>query len=163
MHLLIQGEDMETLYTFSTPVTEHQILEKAVEILENRLVSGDAFTRPNDTKAFLRCKLGEYEREVFGVMLLNNQHQLIEFNELFFGTVDSASVYPREVVKLVLERNASAVIFAHNHPSGDSNPSQADRRITERLKDALALVDVRVLDHIVVGSDCVSFAERGWL
>ncbi|WP_048667371.1 JAB domain-containing protein, partial [Vibrio crassostreae] len=85
-----------------------------------------------------------------------NQHQLIEFNELFFGTVDSASVYPREVVKLVLERNASAVIFAHNHPSGDSNPSQADRRITERLKDALALVDVRVLDHIVVGSDCVS-------
>lgn len=154
---------METLYTFSTPVTEHQILEKAVEILESRLVSGDAFTRPNDTKAFLRCKLGEYEREVFRVMLLNNQHQLIEFNELFFGTIDSASVYPREVVKLVLERNASAVIFAHNHPSGDSNPSQADRRITERLKDALALVDVRVLDHIVVGSDCVSFAERGWL
>lgn len=154
---------METLYTFSSPVTEHQILEKAVEILENRLVSGDAFTRPNDTKAFLRCKLGEYEREVFGVMLLNNQHQLIEFNELFFGTIDSASVYPREVVKLVLERNASAVIFAHNHPSGDATPSQADRRITERLKDALALVDVRVLDHIVVGSDCVSFAERGWL
>ncbi|MEZ8407916.1 DNA repair protein RadC [Vibrio splendidus] len=154
---------METLYTFSAPVTEHQILEKAVEILESRLVSGDAFTRPNDTKAFLRCKLGEYEREVFGVMLLNNQHQLIEFNELFFGTIDSASVYPREVVKLVLERNASAVIFAHNHPSGDSNPSQADRRITERLKVALALIDVRVLDHIVVGSDCVSFAERGWL
>lgn len=154
---------METLYTFSAPVTEHQILEKAVEILESRLVSGDAFTRPNDTKAFLRCKLGKYEREVFGVMLLNNQHQLIELTELFFGTVDSASVYPREVVKLVLEKNASAVIFAHNHPSGDSNPSQADRRITERLKDALALVDVRVLDHIVVGSDCVSFAERGWL
>lgn len=154
---------METLYTFSAPVTEHQILDKAVEILENRLVSGSAFTRPNDTKAFLRCKLGEYEREVFGVMLLNNQHKLIEFNELFFGTIDSASVYPREVVKLVLEKNASAVIFAHNHPSGDATPSQADRRITERLKEALALIDVRVLDHIVVGSDCVSFAERGWL
>lgn len=154
---------METLYTFSDPVTEHQILEKAVEILESRLVSGDVFTRLMDTKTFLSCKLGEYEREVFGVMLLNNQHQLIEFNELFFGTVDSASVYPREVVKLVLEKNASAVIFAHNHPSGDATPSQADRRITERLKDALALVDVRVLDHIVVGSDCVSFAERGWL
>jgi DNA repair protein RadC len=154
---------METLYTFSAPVTEHQILEKAVEILESRLVSGDAFTRPNDTKAFLRCKLGEYERKVFGVMLLNNQHQLIEFNELFFGSVDCASVYPREVVKLVLEKNALAVIFAHNHPSGDSNLSQADRRITERLKDALALVDVRVLDHIVVGNDCVSFTERGWL
>lgn len=154
---------METLYTFSAPVTEHQILEKAVEILESRLVSGDVFTRPMDTKTFLSCKLGEYEREVFGVMLLNNQHQLIEFNELFFGTVDSASVYPREVVKLVLEKNASAVIFAHNHPSGDATPSQADRRITERLRDALALVDVRVLDHIVVGSDCMSFAERGWL
>ncbi|WP_240207439.1 DNA repair protein RadC [Vibrio sp. CyArs1] len=154
---------METLYTFNAPATEHQILEKAVEILEGRLVSGDAFTRPNDTKTFLRCKLGEYEREVFGVMLLNNQHRLIEFNELFFGTIDSASVYPREVVKLVLEKNASAVIFAHNHPSGDATPSQADRRITERLKDALALVDVRVLDHIVVGSDCMSFAERGWL
>ena len=152
---------METLYTFSAPVTEHQILEKAVEILESRLVSGDAFTRPNDTKAFLRCKLGEYEREVFGVMLLNNQHQLIEFNELFFGTIDSASVYPREVVKLVLERNASAVIFAHNHPSGDSNPSQADRRITSRLSDALALIDIRVLDHFVIGETPVSFAERG--
>ncbi|PTC03195.1 hypothetical protein C9980_19475 [Vibrio mediterranei] len=154
---------METLYTFSTPVTEHQILEKAVEILENRLVSGDVFTCPMDTKAFLHCKLGEYEREVFGVMLLNNRHQLIEFHELFFGTIDSASVYPREVVKLVLEKNASAVIFAHNHPSGDSNPSQSDKRITTRLKEALALIDVRVLDHIVVGSDCVSFAERGWL
>ncbi|MDG2632475.1 DNA repair protein RadC [Vibrio parahaemolyticus] len=154
---------MEASYTFNAPVTEHQILEKAAEILRNRLVGGNAFTRPNDTKEFLRCKLGEYEREVFGVMLLNNQHQLIEFNELFFGTIDSASVYPREVVKLVLEKNASAVIFSHNHPSGDSTPSQADRRITERLKSALELIDVRVLDHIVVGNDCMSFAEKGWL
>ncbi|MCE7614279.1 hypothetical protein LZT09_06635, partial [Vibrio fluvialis] len=89
--------------------------------------------------------------------------RLIEFKELFHGTIDAASVYPREVVKVVLEANAAAVILAHNHPSGDSTPSQADRRITERLKDALTLVDVRVLDHIVVGKDSVSFAERGWL
>uniref|UniRef100_UPI001EBD94B3 JAB domain-containing protein n=1 Tax=Vibrio anguillarum TaxID=55601 RepID=UPI001EBD94B3 len=93
------------------------------------------------------------------LLLLDNQNRLIEFKELFQGTVDAASVY----VKAVLEINAAAVIFAHNHPSGDSTPSQADRRITERLKDALTLVDVRVLDHIVTGDTCTSFAERGWL
>lgn len=107
--------------------------------------------------------LGNYDREVFALLLLDNQHRLIEFNELFYGTIDSASVYPREVVKLALERNAAAVIFAHNHPSGDATPSQADKRITSRLKDALALIDVRVLDHFVVGETCVSFAERGWI
>ncbi|EHW0625776.1 DNA repair protein RadC [Vibrio vulnificus] len=154
---------MEALYTFSSPVTEHQILEKAAEILSNRLTETSAFTCPNDTKDFLLCKLGKYEREVFGVMLLNNQHQLLEFVELFYGTIDSAAIYPREVVKVVLEKNAAAVIFAHNHPSGDSSPSQADRRITERLKSALELIDVSVLDHIVVGKDCMSFAEKGWL
>lgn len=100
---------------------------------------------------------------MFAVLLLDNQNRLIEFKELFQGTVDAASVYPREVVKVVLEVNAAAVIFAHNHPSGDSTPSQADRRITGRLKDALALVDVRVLDYIVTGDICTSFAERGWL
>jgi len=96
-------------------------------------------------------------------MMLDNQNQLIEFRELFFGTVDAASVYPREVVKAVLEVNSSAVIFAHNHPSGESEPSQADKQITRRLTDALALIDVRVLDHIVVGKTPVSFAERGLL
>ncbi|MFA0026613.1 JAB domain-containing protein, partial [Vibrio sp. 10N.261.49.A5] len=92
-----------------------------------------------------------------------NQHHLISFEELFFGTIDSASVYPREVVKAALKTNAAAVIFAHNHPSGDATPSQADKRITQRLKDALALVDIRVLDHIVIGDSAVSFAERGLL
>jgi DNA repair protein RadC len=96
-------------------------------------------------------------------MLLNTQHQLIEYRELFFGSIDSASVYPREVVKTVLEVNASAVIFAHNHPSGIAEPSESDKRITKRLKDALALIETRVLDHIVVGRDSVSFAERGLL
>jgi len=95
--------------------------------------------------------------------MLDNQHQLIEFRELFYGTIDGASVYPREVVKAVLEVNASAVIFAHNHPSGNSEPSQADKDITKRLSDALGLIDVRVLDHFVVGETAISFAERGLL
>ncbi|MCR9727207.1 DNA repair protein RadC [Vibrio parahaemolyticus] len=142
---------------------ENEILEHAAEILATRYVRGDALTNPDATKEYVRCKLGSYEREVFALLLLDNQNRLIEFKELFQGTVDAASVYPREVVKAVLEVNASAVIFAHNHPSGDSTPSQADRRITERLKDALALVDVRVLDHIVTGDTCTSFVERGWL
>ncbi|MBY7813582.1 DNA repair protein RadC [Vibrio fluvialis] len=142
---------------------ENEILEHAAEILATRYVRGDALTNPDATKEYVRCKLGSYEREVFALLLLDNQNRLIEFKELFHGTVDAASVYPREVVKEVLEVNAAAVIFAHNHPSGDSTPSQADRRITERLKDALALVDVRVLDHIVTGDACTSFAERGWL
>lgn len=106
-------------------------------------------------------KLSAYEREVFAVMLLDSQHRLIAFQELFFGTIDAASVYPREVVKAALQSNAAAVIFAHNHPSGDPEPSQADRAITTRLIAALNLIDVRVLDHIVVGQAAVSFAERG--
>ncbi len=96
-------------------------------------------------------------------MFLDNQHRLIAFEELFFGTIDSASIYPREVLKAALKVNAAALIFAHNHPSGDATPSQADKQITQRLKEALALVDIRVLDHIVVGDSAISFAERGLL
>lgn len=150
-------------YIFQEPITAHQILEKAAEILSNQYVSGDVFINPQATKDYLACKLGGHDREVFAVMLLDNQHQLIEFRELFYGTIDGASVYPREVVKSVLEVNASAVIFAHNHPSGNSEPSQADKAITRRLSDALGLIDVRVLDHVVVGESSTSFAERGLL
>lgn len=142
---------------------ENEILEHAAEILANRYVRGDAFSNPEATKEFVRCKLGGCEREVFALLLLDNQHRLIEFKELFKGTVDAATIYPREVIKSVLGVNAAAVIMAHNHPSGDATPSQADKRITDRLKDALALVDVRVLDHIVTGERCFSFAEKGWL
>ena len=106
-------------------------------------------------------KLAPYEREVFCVLLLDSQHRLIEYRELFFGTIDATAVYPREVVKLVLEHNAAAVIFAHNHPSGVAEPSTADKNITQKLTTALAVIDVRVLDHIVVGETQVSFAERG--
>jgi DNA repair protein RadC len=104
------------------------------------------------------------EYEVFAVVLLNIRHVPIRYVELFRGTIDGASVHPREVVKEVLGANAAAVIFAHNHPSGCSEPSMADQRITQRLKDALALVDVRVLDHLIIGAgEAVSFAERGLL
>ncbi|MDF4745280.1 DNA repair protein RadC [Vibrio parahaemolyticus] len=142
---------------------ENEILEHAAEILANRYVRGNALCNPEATKEYVRFKLASAEHEVFALLLLDNQHRVIEFKSLFKGTIDSASVYPREVVKSVLEVNAAAVILAHNHPSGDPSPSQADRRITRKLIDALALVDVRVLDHIVVGESSVSFAEKGWL
>ncbi|MGI2214521.1 RadC family protein [Shewanella oncorhynchi] len=145
------------------PQTAEAILASAANIIAERYVKKDAYTNPQATKDYLTYKLGGYEREVFAVMLLDNQHQLLEFKELFFGTLDAASVYPREVVKAVLAVNAAAVLFAHNHPSGESEPSTADKHITKRLTDALALIDVRVLDHIVVGRLPVSFAERGLL
>jgi DNA repair protein RadC len=151
------------VYVTHEPMTAHQVLEKAAEILANKYVRNDVFSSSQSTKDFVRFKLGNYEREVFAVMLLDNQHKLIEFRELFFGTIDAAAVYPREVVKVVLEMNAAAVIFTHNHPSGVAEPSQADKAITKRLSDALGLIDVRVLDHIVVGEEAVSFAERGLL
>lgn len=150
-------------YSFREPVSAHQVLEKAAEIIAEKYMRGDVFCNPTATKDYIKYRLGSYEREVFGLMLLDNQHRLIEFTELFYGTIDSASIYPREVVKVCLEKNAAAVILAHNHPSGDAAPSQSDRRITQRLKDALALIDVRVLDHIVVGEDCYSMAEGGML
>jgi DNA repair protein RadC len=109
-------------------------------------------------------QLADRAYEVFAVLLLDSQHRVIQFVELFRGTLDAASVYPREVVRLVLEKQAAAVIVCHNHPSGVAEPSLADRRITERLNNALTTIDVPLLDHMVVG-DCeiVSFAERGWL
>lgn len=139
-------------------------LELTERYLETSFTRGDAISDPGMTRRYLKGKLRGYAQEVFACMFLDNQHRLISYEELFFGTIDGASVHPREVVRRVLRHNAAAVIFAHNHPSGVAEPSQADRRITERLKSALALVDVRVLDHMVVGDEEVtSFAERGLL
>ena len=108
-------------------------------------------------------KLGGLEREVFAAVFLDTRHRLIEYAELFQGTIDGAEVHPREVVRHALRCNAAAVIVAHNHPSGTVDPSAADRAVTERLKQALALVDVRVLDHVIVGGcETLSLAERGW-
>jgi DNA repair protein RadC len=150
-------------YVTHQPMTADQVLEKASEIVKNRHLTSDIFTSSQATKDFLQFKLGKYEREVFSMMILSNRHQLIEYKELFFGTIDAASVYPREVVKAVLSENGSAVIFSHNHPSGELKPSQADIAITKRLKEALALIDVQVLDHIIVGDGTTSMAELGLL
>ncbi|MGO2320205.1 MAG: RadC family protein [Vibrio toranzoniae] len=149
-------------YPFKTSEL-NELLERAAEALAAKYKREGTFTNPTNVKEYLRLKLGAHDREVFAVMFLDNQHQLISFEELFFGTIDAASIYPRELLKAALNHNTAAVVFAHNHPSGIAEPSQADRRITQRLVDALKLVDIRVLDHIVVGEDCVSFAEKGWV
>lgn len=144
------------------------MLLASLELTERYLAEGfrreDVISDPVTTRKYLRNRLAAYPHEVFACLFLDNQHRLIAYEELFFGTIDGASVHPREVVRKSLERNAAAVIFAHNHPSGIAEPSQADQRITARLKSALALIDVRVLDHMVVGEgEIVSFAERGIL
>jgi DNA repair protein RadC len=125
---------------------------------------GPALANPRATREFLRSRLRDLDHELFCCLFLDNRHRVISFDEVFRGTIDGASVHPRDVVKLALSRNAAAVILAHNHPSGIAEPSQADELITGRLREALALVDIRVLDDIVVGdAACVSFAERGLL
>lgn len=149
------------IYQPQQVMSDHQILERASEIIATKFVAGDAFTNAKNTQQFLSYKLAHYEQEVFAVMFLNSSHQLIEFREMFFGSISSASVYPREIVKAVLELNAGAVILSHNHPSGEVEPSHADKQITQRIVDALALIDTTVLDHIIVGKETTSFAERG--
>jgi DNA repair protein RadC len=149
-------------YAATTNVAEDAIIAQAMSILESRLrTKTTAFTSPDQSKQFVRCKLQQLEHEVFSVLFLDNQNYLIEYTEMFRGTIDSASVYPREVAKVALELNAAAVIFAHNHPSGISVPSSADRNITNKLKSALELFDIRVLDHIIIGDTTYSFAESG--
>jgi len=148
-------------YAMSRPATEAELIAQASAILETRL-RGEPLSSPEASKEFLRMKLAPLEHEVFACLFLDNRHRVIAFEALFTGTIDGASVYPRELVKAVLRHNAAAVIFSHNHPSGVAEPSRADEQLTRRLCDALALIDVRVLDHIVVGSEgTVSLAERG--
>ncbi|MGH8279534.1 MAG: RadC family protein [Gammaproteobacteria bacterium] len=139
-------------------------LETARRHLGENLRRGAPLTDPAYTRRYLIAQLRDRPHEVFCCLYLDNRHRVIAFEELFHGTLDGASVHPREVVRRILTHNAAAVIFAHNHPSGVAEPSDADRRLTQRLKDALALVDVRVLDHFVVGDgEATSFAERGLL
>ena len=143
---------------------DDHVIDVARQVVERSVSKGVKLNSPTRVREFLWLKLAGYDHEVFGAIFMDTQHRVIEFSELFHGTLDSASVYPREVVKAALHHNAGAVIFTHNHPSGEPDPSDADRRITQRLKEALGLIEVRVLDHIVVGgSDSVSFAERGYL
>ena len=144
---------------------EVEVLAQARAILLRLAgASGVCLTAPSATREYLKTMLAPQERELFLVLALDNRHRLIASDILFAGTIDGASVHPREVVKCALRHNAAAVIFAHNHPSGVAEASQADELITRRLRDALALVDIRTLDHMVVGAGQVlSFAERGLL
>ena len=133
-------------------------------VLAQSIERGAPLDSPGTTARFLQARMRDYRQEVFACLLLDNRHRVLSFEELFHGTVNGASVHPREVVRSALRHNAAAVIFAHNHPSGVAEPSLADRQITRRLADALALVDVRVLDHLVIGDETtVSFAEQGLL
>ena len=139
-----------------------EVLDKAQAIIAQRYrVGAPTLTSPARTAEFLRIKLGALDYEVFGFLALDNRHRLIQYVELFRGTIDGASVHPREVVKTALQLNAAAVILCHNHPSSISEPSRADELITTRLKDALALVEIRVVDHLIVGERVTSMAERG--
>jgi DNA repair protein RadC len=140
------------------------VLEMSRRYLGEEIKDRDLLTSPEATRAYLKTQLHHHAREIFACLFLDNRHRVIRYEELFQGTIDGASVHPREVVRRALEVNAAAVIFAHNHPSGVTEPSQADLRITQRLKDALALVDVRVLDHLIIGEgDAASLAEQGLL
>lgn len=163
--MYMKNEDAPT-YTprnLTDTISEGEVLAKALEIIENRLRKpGEAMSSPQIVKDFLTIKLAELDHEVFFTLWLDGQHRVIQFGSMFRGTLSQTSVYPREVVKEALRLNAGAVIFAHNHPSGMPEPSRADEMLTKTLQEALALVDVKVLDHVIVGgTTTVSFAERG--
>ena len=162
-HKLKAGEASGT-YVMESPVTEADILQMAQQLAMSRLSKGRALTEPKQVFSHLQTLLQYHEYEVFALLLLDTRHHVIHYVELFRGSIDGATVPPREVVRTVLAYDAAAVIMAHNHPSGITEPSQADLRITQRIKDALALIDVPVLDHIIVGEGTgLSFAERGIL
>ena len=140
------------------------IPEIARRYIEESLPAGEAIRSPADTEIYLLGRLRHLDHELFCCLYLDNRHRVLAFNEMFRGTIDGTSVYPREVVKEALRINAAAVILAHNHPSGVAEPSQADERITRRLKSALELVDIRLLDHLIIGGgEATSLAARGLL
>ena len=140
-----------------------EIIEAARTLAGQRVQRGASFTDPKTSEAFFQDKLAGLEREVFAVAFLDTRHRLIEYAELFQGTIDGAEVHPREVVRMALRCNAAAAILSHNHPSGDVTPSAADKAVTARLKQALALVDIRLLDHLIVGGQqTLSMASKGW-
>ena len=140
------------------------VMELARRHLAETLQRGDFLQNPQVTRDYLSARLRDLPYEVFACLFLDNKHRVIEFEILFQGTINGASVHPREVIRKTLKHNAAAVILAHNPPSGVAEPSAADRHITGKLAEALALIDVRVLDHIVVGDgECVAFSERGWI
>jgi len=165
-HQLIAGETTGT-YVFESPITEADILQMAQQLAMSRLSKGRALTEPKHVFSHLQTLLQYHEHEVFALLLLDTKHRVIGFRELFRGTLDGASLHPREVVKISLEHNAAAAILVHkvhNHPSVEPEPSQTDRALTATLKNALNMIGTQLLDHVVVGDEgCVSLAERGLL
>lgn len=147
--------------------TRYAVLQAITEIAKRSLLEtikkGNILSNPRKAREYLLMKMRDYKHEVFACLFLDNQHRVIAFEEMFRGTISGASVHPREIVKRSLHYNAAAVIFAHNHPSGSSDPSKSDKCITQELKESLSLIDVRVLDHFVVGEDVTSFAEESLL
>ena len=151
-------------YTVAHPVSEQQIIDFAKSIISNRFHHGKPITSPSEANEFLQSKLATRQREIFGVIFLSNKNEIIAYEELFKGTIDQTAVYPREILKRTLFHNASAVVLSHNHPSGHPQPSQSDISITKKIKEALDLIDVRTLDHIIVaGNNSQSLAELGYI
>jgi len=158
--LLIENEN--GTYDLTESVSKDMMYSLMLEILEEEYLRGEAITSPDKIKKYLQVKLAKYEHEVFAVVFLDNQHRIIAYEEMFRGTIDGASVYVREVAKRCLQLNAAACVFSHPHPSGIAEPSQSDIAITKRLVEALDLLEIRTLDHIIVGgASTVSMAERG--
>ena len=157
-------KENNSTYTLTRAIEDEDILAAAREILQRRFRRGTCISSPGDMKGYLISQIAHLPSEVFYMVFLDNRHRILASEILFQGTIDGASVYVRECVKRVFELNAAACILSHQHPSGVTSPSQADKNITQRLKDALALIDVRVLDHIIIGgTDSYSFAENGLL
>jgi DNA repair protein RadC len=160
----LRSEDVPSYgQTTCDTMEEDAVIDAAIYYLERRLRSpGEAMISPSAARNLLKLKLAELPHEVFACLWLDAQHRVIAYEEMFRGTLSQTSVYPREVLKSALKHNAAAVVFSHNHPSGVAEPSRADEMLTSELKNALAMIDVRVLDHIVVGGMATtSFAERG--
>jgi DNA repair protein RadC len=143
--------------------TNDDIIQEALAIIDAQFAKGTAITSASKAQDFLKLQLAHLEHEVFAILWLDTAHKVIAFEKLFRGTVEGASVYPREIVKSALEHNASACILCHNHPSGSGKPSQADRAITEKIKQALDMIDIKTIDHMIVGKNTYSFAEHGLL
>lgn len=165
--LLSATSEQLTTYPGIGP-TKYILLQAAVELgkryLHTNLSPGEIISSPSETKQFLLSQLRDTPHEVFACLFLSSRHRVLAFEKLFYGTIDNATVYPRELIKKVLAHNAAAVIFAHNHPSGDCLPSHADKQLTQQLKNALMQIHVKVLDHLVVGAnEVLSFVEQGWL
>lgn len=169
MASMVRSENPEAYGTATVlrglSASDRDLVARALQVLEQRCFSREreVLSSPDETGAYLQLRLGQLPYEAFAVLFLDNRHRVIAVEEMFRGTIDGASVHPREVVRMALHHNSAAVILAHNHPSGITEPSRADEALTRRLKEALDLIDVRVLDHFVVGDGFYSFAQGGLL